>query len=1069
MNRLRALTRGVASLAALAALLVGVPVLLASWGRLPGSPSGDWWDRLSDTAVSDTTVFVVLTVAAWVAWATFAAAVVVEFVAGIRGFQAPRIAFAGPFQRSARTLVAGVLLMLSLLQSAGPSYASVPRATAANASGATASSLAHESPQPGHVIAITIAPDGVVADTSASDELAPPGIPQDTATVIEVERGDSPWSLAEAHLGDGLRWRELYEINRGLPQPDGRSWTNPEVIVPGWQLRLPSAAHLPTPQSPIETTDAADVVHVVQRGDTLSSIADQYLGDPTRYPELFDANCDRIQPDGRRLTDPDLIVVGWNLVIPATQEPNVAEPVDAPSEPDQTTEVGETDDSPATTPTTTTPPPTTATPPSPSTTTPQPPPPTTGPAPAVTVPTTPTDTEAATSGNGGSPAPILVGLAGATALSTGLALRLRWLRRRRATRGSAAAAVIPSDAEIAVVAAADVPLVRWAGQQMATLIRDLDPRKVTGAPLAVELSEEAGIEILWDAPQHSPTVGAWRAADGGWAWRLDYDPESPVPPDELPAGIPALVTIGQREGRQLLIDLEAFGTLSVTGPPDCTAGLLRSVALELACGNDLADAYVSIVDIDVDPLVAPRHRLTARTLTEAVEAAENAIDSVGAAIRHDSRADTFRARVGGGAPIEATVIIASGCQGDIDAMFSPRRGAALVMASDRAAIADGGARIEISSDGESARLEPVGIDFTPVRLDPSTADALAAATVAVVDLPEVEPDTVDPSALGPHAPDEGVGNEARPSVEPFVAHSHRVNGHEHGVDTTHVLTVDFSAEQTASDAPSNAPGEPTTDSDGQLFATEATGPELVVRVLGVPSIPDRPDIGRRELILAVLLACRGGTLAASAAQDALWGGKPVEPKTVWNFVAAVRRALGDFDDGTPVMPAADRAHGTLRLHPRVTTDLDLLRRAVAAADEMSSTEAMSALREALSMVEGPPFDAVGYDWAHRDQDVAEAARVIERAVDRLVALALEAGQHDLARHAISRGLRGLPGDEHLYRLRMRLEAHAGNTRGLVGAYEELCVYLADLEVEPSPATTALYNELRSQRTSSNIS
>jgi DNA-binding SARP family transcriptional activator len=254
-----------------------------------------------------------------------------------------------------------------------------------------------------------------------------------------------------------------------------------------------------------------------------------------------------------------------------------------------------------------------------------------------------------------------------------------------------------------------------------------------------------------------------------------------------------------------------------------------------------------------------------------------------------------------------------------------------------------------------------------------------------------------------------------------------------------------------------------------LFATDSTGPALVVRVLGVPSIPDRPDIGRRELILAVLLACRGGTLAASAAQDALWGGKPVEPKTVWNFVAAVRRALGDLDDGTPVMPAADRAHGTLRLHPRVTTDLDLLRKAVAAADEMSSTEAMSALREALSMVEGPPFDAVGYDWAHRDQDVAEAARVIEQAVDRLVALALEAGQHDLARHAINRGLRGLPGDEHLYRLRMRLEAHTGNTRGLVAAYEELCVYLADLEVEPSPATTALYNELRSQRTSSTVS
>jgi hypothetical protein len=887
--------------------------------------------------------------------------------------------------------------------------------------------------------------------------------------VIEVERGDSPWSLAEAHLGDGLRWRELYEINRGNPQPDGRSWTNPELIVPGWQLRLPSAQHLPTPQSPIETTDATDVVHVVQRGDTLSSIADQYLGDPTRYPELFEANCDRIQPDGRRLTDPNLIVVGWSIVIPATQEPAVAEPVDAHAEPDQTTEVGETDDSPAAAPTTTTPPPTTATPPAPSTTTPQPPSPTTAPAPAVTVPTAHTDTEASTSGNGGSSTPILVGLAGATALSTGLALRLRWLRRRRATRGSAAAAVIPSDAEIAVVAAADVPLVRWAGQQIAALVRDLDPRKVTGAPLAVELSEEAGIEILWDAPQHSPTVGSWRAADGGWAWRLAYDPESPVPPDELPAGIPALVTIGQREGRQLLIDLEAFGTLAVTGPPDFTSGLLRSVALELACGNDLADAYVSIVDIDVDPFVAPRHRLTAQTLTEAIEAAANAIDSVGAAIRHDSRADTFRARVGGAAPIEATVIVASGRQGSMGASFSPRRGAALVMASDRASIAEGGARIEISGDGASARLEPLGIDFTPVRLDASTADALAAATVAVGDLPEVEPDTVDPSALGPNVPDEGDNDEGPPTVDPVIVDSHRVNGHEHAANITHVFTVDVGAEQTTNHAPSNAHGEPTTDPDGQLFATESTGPELVVRVLGVPAIPDRPDIGRRELILAVLLACRGGTLAASAAQDALWGGKPVEPKTVWNFVAAVRRALGDFDDGTPVMPAADRAHGTLRLHQRVTTDLDLLRRAIAAADDMSSTEAMSALRDALSMVEGPPFDAVGYDWAHRDQDVAEAARVIEQAVDRLVALALEAGQHDLARRAISRGLRGLPGDEHLYRLRMRLEAHAGNTRGLVAAYEELCVYLADLEVEPSPATTALYNELRSQRASSTVS
>jgi nucleoid-associated protein YgaU len=1070
MNRVRALTRGVASLAALAALLGGLPILLSSWGRLPGSPSADWWDRLSDTAVSDTTVFVVLTLAAWIAWATFAAAVVVEFVAGIRGIQAPRIAFAGPFQRSARTLVAGVLLMLSLLQSAGPAYASVPRAAAAGASPATAAAVAHESPQPGHVFEVTIASARTTHDASSADETAPTNDPQDAATVIEVERGDSPWSLAEAHLGDGLRWRELYEINRGLPQPDGRSWTNPELIMPGWQLRLPSELQVPAPQSPVETTNAAEVVHVVQRGDTLSSIADHYLGDPTRYPELFEANGNRLQPDGRRLTDPDLIVVGWNLVIPTAPESATEESgtdPGAPAEPEQTTEVLETE--PSETPTTTTPPPTTAAPPTPTTTTALPAPATTAPAPVVSVPASPSDTETPTSSNGGGATPVLVGLAGATALSTGLALRLRWLRRRRATRGSAVAAVIPSDAEIAVVAAADVPLVRWAGQQIAALIRDLDPRKITGAPLAVELSEQAGIEILWDAPQQASTVGAWRAADGGWAWRLDYDPESPVPPDELPAGIPALVTIGQREGRQLLIDVEAFGTIAVAGPPACTAAFLRSIALELACGNDLADAYVSIVGVEVDPLVAPRHRLTVQTLTDAIATAENAIDSVNSAIRHDSKADTFRARVGGSAPIEATVVVASEHHDSATGTFAPRQGAALVMASSDAAVADSGARIEISVDGASARLEPLGIDFTPVRLEAATTDALAFATAAIVDLPEAGSDVIDPSARGLHAPDGAPIDGSSALVEVDLDNVHRVNGHESAASTTHVFSVDFAADQTTDVAQTEIPAEPVTDSDDQLFATESSRPELIVRVLGVPSIPDRPDMGRRELILAVLLACRGGTLAASAAQDALWGGKPVEPKTVWNFVAAVRRALGDLDDGSPVMPAADRSHGTLRLHPRVTTDLDLLRRAVTAADEMSSIEAMATLRDALALVEGPPFDAAGYDWAHRDQDVAEAARVIEQAVDRLVALALEAGQHDLARHTISRGLRGLPGDEHLYRLRIRLEAHAGNTRGLVGAYEELCVYLADLEAEPSPATTALYNELRSQRTSSTLS
>lgn len=54
---------------------------------------------------------------------------------------------------------------------------------------------------------------------------------------------------------------------------------------------------------------AAQTMHTVKPGDTLSEIAQKYLGDASRYPEIFKAN----QP---LLTDPDLIYPGQVLRIP---------------------------------------------------------------------------------------------------------------------------------------------------------------------------------------------------------------------------------------------------------------------------------------------------------------------------------------------------------------------------------------------------------------------------------------------------------------------------------------------------------------------------------------------------------------------------------------------------------------------------------------------------------------------------------------------------------------------------------------------------------------------------------
>ena len=57
---------------------------------------------------------------------------------------------------------------------------------------------------------------------------------------VTVQRGDSLWRIARIHLGSGNRWREIFDLNRGRVQPDGRTLRNPDLIQIGWMLELPA-------------------------------------------------------------------------------------------------------------------------------------------------------------------------------------------------------------------------------------------------------------------------------------------------------------------------------------------------------------------------------------------------------------------------------------------------------------------------------------------------------------------------------------------------------------------------------------------------------------------------------------------------------------------------------------------------------------------------------------------------------------------------------------------------------------------------------------------------------------
>ena len=678
---------------------------------------------------------------------------------------------------------------------------------------------------------------------------------------------------------------------------------------------------------------------------------------------------------------------------------------------------------------------------------------------------------------------LLAAVGGSIALASGLAIRIGLLRRRRRTNGGTRRAKPEThEPDIrTILRAADIPLVRWAGQELAHLVRDLKRADITAGPHAVELSEASGIEVLWSDPQqHAPE--RWQIADGGWAWRLPYDPEAPSPANSLPSALPALVTIGTRDGRQLLIDLEAFGSIAVNGPHEMVDAFLRSVAVELATDQDLADAYVQVVGLDMP---ATRfERLTMTDTHEAVEDLDGIRKSIADAMSVNHIDNTFIARVASDTPLEVTIAVIGTASPDGPIEPLPTRsGIAVIGISDAIEAA---CRIELSADG-TARIEPLGITFVPACLTVDASDAIDNVFVELRDLAveiddvalviaeaappeavsgesdEQEPAVCDeaeldlaPTAAGrvdlldrasgnlpyagsmdavvSHPPGrDGEGIDEN-SSEPHVNGSH-VNGQSIGDE---VLTLPFEPNERPADA-------------------ERAAPKMVVKVLGVPCVPDRPNLGHREVVITTILACRGGAVAGSYVQDAVWEGSPVEQKTVWNIFGSTRTALGKFPDGTRVMLTSENRR--LQLDPGVTTDLALLRSAVQDAQTASSAEAIRLLGGALDMVDGQPFDDAGYDWAYSEQLVSEANSLIIAAACQLTPLALAADLVDVARNAVRRALRAVPGDEDLYGCRLRIDGHSGNLTGVRSAYAELVTALKSIDAKPSDETVALYTKI----------
>ncbi len=119
-------------------------------------------------------------------------------------------------------------------------------------------------------------------------------------TPYTVKKNDSMWTIAKAWFGNGSKWELIAKAN---------PYVDPDRLKLGQILQLPAKGAGPRPKPAPVARNTANTYRV-QDGDSLSSIADKYYGDETKWRIIYEANRDVIG------NDPGALELGARLRIP---------------------------------------------------------------------------------------------------------------------------------------------------------------------------------------------------------------------------------------------------------------------------------------------------------------------------------------------------------------------------------------------------------------------------------------------------------------------------------------------------------------------------------------------------------------------------------------------------------------------------------------------------------------------------------------------------------------------------------------------------------------------------------
>ncbi|CAI9419277.1 LysM peptidoglycan-binding domain-containing protein [Nocardioides sp. T2.26MG-1] len=722
--------------------------------------------------------------------------------------------------------------------------------------------------------------------------------------------------------------------------------------------------------------------YVVQPGDTLSEIAEDELGDADAYPTIFEASRNTVQPTGDRLTDPNLILPGWKLTIPGQKPSESREPKHA-KPPEEV--------------------------------------PDTIPPPAEVTPTEPVGEAEADSADSGQSSDdsvvsswLVPGLAGAGAvLGAALWIALRAQRRTQLRHRRPGAIIPPPPAELipaekTAYATASMIAPRIDALDAALRSIHLPLPRLVGAVLSAD-------EIVLSLGEPADLPEPWTGS--GTEWRIQLGEVPNRPEDSFPP-YPLLVSVGRTDdGSFLFVNLEELRTVAVAGASDRKTGFARHLAAELAVNPWSVVTTVDVFGLGSDLASFNLGRVRTHPagdtgfIAEAAQTLSSVVEPVDP--------DDFRAVI-----IAATDRPVS----DVDALATAienvpgRSAAALVDLEGKPR--PSGTQLELTDDGR-LRAPSLGIDVLAAELSAEEARACAL----LLDLALDGQDVPVPQPDGDSAVFNLAGALSERLTEPRPERG--AAGDESLLPLDAVVYADAAA-TTVEDvevlAPRAAPeastvvkaADPALDEDlARWESPMLSAPKLtLLGPVGARTTGDTKATAHRrpfyvELLAYLALHPRG--VSGHELADAFG----IRPERVRVDISQLRRWLGnDPRTGKPYLPKAqpgpDPESPALYKLDGVLCDLDLFRR-LRARGQSHGADGMDDLIAALRLVRGEPFTELRKDHWNWLLDGDRWDHIMTSAivdVGHIVTThALASGDHNLALWAAQVAYTAAPYDE----------------------------------------------------------